>query len=177
MLTLIVDGYNLIRQIPALEAHERESLEAGRQTLVAKLARYRKFKPHKVTVVFDGVGGMGEGSSTYKEAGIGVCFSSEAHGADGVIKNLAKSLGAKAVVVSSDRSVTDFAKGCGCAVIDSVSFYEKLAFAEMASVKGMAAPEKEPERPRHKRWMTYKKGPGQKLPKKLRRNKKKLEKL
>jgi predicted RNA-binding protein with PIN domain len=177
MLTLIIDGYNLIRQIPALEAKERESLEAGRQTLIAKLGRYRKFKPHKVTVVFDGVGGMGEGASVYKEAGVGVCFSSERHGADGVIKNLAKVLGAKAIVVSSDRSVADFAKGCGCAVIDSVAFYEKLAFAELAEIKGVVAETDGQKRPQHKRWMTYKKGPERKLPKKQRRNKKKLEKL
>ena len=169
MLTLIIDGYNLIRQIPSLELRERESLETGRQALINKLKRYRQFKPHKVIVIFDGVSGMGESSSTYKEGGISVCFSTIEHDADNVIKSIAKTLGAQAIVVSSDRSIMDFAKYAGCAVIDSLAFYEKLKFAELADLKGIVADTKEPSKSQHKRWMTYKKGPSQKLPKKQRR--------
>lgn len=177
MLSLIVDGYNVIRQVPELEAHERRSLESGRNALIGALKLYRKFKPYKITVVFDGVGGMSESPSAYKEGGVSVCFSSEAHGADAVIKARARELGVSAIVVSSDRAVADFARYCGCATIGATEFYERLRFAALAETKGVVLDERSEARPQHKRWTTYKKGSGKKLPKKERRNKLKLDKL
>lgn len=55
-LLILVDGYNVIRNVPGLAAAERRSLEAGREALVQQLrARYRH-TPHRVVIVFDGAG-------------------------------------------------------------------------------------------------------------------------
>lgn len=176
MLHLIIDGYNLIRQIPQLEKRERESLAAGRDLLIDKLKKYRHLKSHKITVVFDGAGGLSEFAASYKEGGIAICFSPVTQTADDVIKDMALEFKTRAIVVSSDRSIMDFAKMCGCAVIDSVDFYAKLKMADLMALKGPTEDDAE-TKPQHKRWMTYKKGPSRKLPKKVRQNKNKLDKL
>ena len=51
---IIIDGYNLIRQSPTLSRLDRQDIASGREALVARLAAYRKLKPHRITVVFDG---------------------------------------------------------------------------------------------------------------------------
>ena len=54
--TILIDGYNAIRNIPALAAAERLSLRDGREALLAQVvARYRH-TPHRVIIVFDGDG-------------------------------------------------------------------------------------------------------------------------
>ena len=51
---IVIDGYNLIRQSRRLSAIEEVDLQAGREALVNELAAYRRLKPFRVTVVFDG---------------------------------------------------------------------------------------------------------------------------
>ena len=51
---LIVDGYNLIKQSPRLQALDAMDLQAGREALLELLADYRRRSHHQITVVFDG---------------------------------------------------------------------------------------------------------------------------
>jgi predicted RNA-binding protein with PIN domain len=90
MVHIIIDGYNMIRQIPTLSEHERVSLESGRKNLLALLARYKRLKHHPVTVVFDGASTMSEFAPAGKEMGIGVRYSPENSSADEVIARLAQ---------------------------------------------------------------------------------------
>ncbi|MGH2514360.1 MAG: NYN domain-containing protein [Ktedonobacterales bacterium] len=55
-LLILIDGYNVIRNVPGLAAAERCGLEAGRDALMRQVrARYRH-TPHRVVIVFDGAG-------------------------------------------------------------------------------------------------------------------------
>jgi len=51
---IIIDGYNLIRQSNSLSILDMQDIQLGREALVDMLAAYKKVKPHRITVVFDG---------------------------------------------------------------------------------------------------------------------------
>ena len=55
-LHIIIDGYNLIRQSKKLGDLDLQDIRLGRDALVEMLAMYKKFKAHRITVVFDGTG-------------------------------------------------------------------------------------------------------------------------
>jgi|APSaa5957512535_1039671.scaffolds.fasta_scaffold149286_1 uncharacterized protein len=172
---LIIDGYNLIRQVHDLARYERESMERAREVLIEKLALYRKIKRHKVTVVFDGVLNMSESPSTYKQAGVAVCFSSDVEKADDVIKRMVNQQTQAVTVVTSDRDILNHAEKQGAATIYSPQFYERLSLAVMMGMD--AKPDDDDEEVTHKRWTTKKRGPSKRLPKKKRQNKNRLKKL
>ncbi|PYN39044.1 MAG: NYN domain-containing protein, partial [Candidatus Rokuibacteriota bacterium] len=50
----LVDGYNVIRRDPELQAREAESLEAGRRALLHVIAGAHRAPRDEFTVVFDG---------------------------------------------------------------------------------------------------------------------------
>ena len=175
MTKIVVDGYNMIRQVRRLSQKENLSLQAGRDFLIKLLATYKKQKLHQVTIVFDGQSGLSEFASSHKEQGIEVCFAPHPVCADDVICQMAEVEKNRLIVVSSDNAVINFAKKQGCGIIKSPDFYEKLLFANTLTHVSVA--DAEPNKAPHKRWTTYKKGPSKRLPKKLRQNQQKLNKL
>lgn len=177
MAHIVIDGYNLIKQVPELERHENLSLEHGRNKLIELLKDYRKQKHHKITVVFDGQSNFAEFSSSFKEAGINIHFTRTHETADDIIKKMAEKLKSQGIIVSSDRSIVDHSKRFGAATISSPKFFERLIMSQMMNEHGFEAEKESPARKPHKRWQTYKKGPRKKLPKKARQNKTKLKKL
>lgn len=54
--TILIDGYNVIKNTPGLMAAERVSLETGREALLAQIRAKYRHTPHTVIVVFDGDG-------------------------------------------------------------------------------------------------------------------------
>lgn len=176
MIHLIIDGYNLIRQTPGLVRHERQSLESGREHLIELLSQYKKIKRHKITVVFDGILNLSEFASSYNQAGITVRFSPEGISADDVIKEMVKEEKTRAMVVTSDHSIIDYAQSQGSGAIPSPEFYDKLVQANLMG-KYDKGEDEEKETPKHKRWLTYKKGPSKKPPKKERRQRQRMKKL
>lgn len=176
MSKLIIDGYNLIRQVPELEGKEKVSLENGRNYLISLLKQYRKYKRLEILVVFDGQPGLSEKGVPYKDGSISVCFSSGPQTADDVIALMVAGKALTTVVVSSDRTVQRAATDKGCGVIGAKAFFTKLKLA--LAMEGVLTEDDFPEKkPAHKRWATYKKGPKKRLPKKKRQNKSKLKKL
>ncbi len=173
-LHLIIDGYNLIRQSDALRPLDRQALELGRNALIDRLAAYKKIKRHKITIVFDGSQTHYFPDTSSSEKGIGIRFSRHGETADALIKKMTRLEREKAIVVSADRDVIDYAAAQGAATVSAEAFEEKLMMAEMMDVKGVAA-EAGPETG----WAptTKKKGPGKRLPKTKRRNQKKVGKL
>lgn len=170
---IIVDGYNLIRQVSALMQRERVSLEAGRKALLQKLAAYRAAKKHKITVVFDGQGGLGEFAAAFRQSGLNVVFSTLGDTADDVIKALVSRERSAAIVASSDRDITDHARRNGAGSISSPDFY-----ARIMDMNATNAPSRDDiGGPSHKRWATKKTGPHKKLPKKERQNRMKTKGL
>lgn len=108
ILTILVDGYNVIRNTPGMAAAEKLSLEAGREALRAQIvARYRH-TPHRVIVVFDG-DGPAESVTALRGMTRGrVVFTRRGETADSAIARLAareRQGGAEVVCVSDDLEV------------------------------------------------------------------------
>lgn len=106
--TILIDGYNVIRNVASLAAAERQSLARGREALVAQVvARYRH-TPHRVVIVFDG---DGPAESTQALPGLARCqvvFSCNGETADTVIARMAqaeRARGAEVIAVSDDFEV------------------------------------------------------------------------
>ncbi|MEE8415512.1 MAG: NYN domain-containing protein [Desulfobacterales bacterium] len=171
-LHIIIDGYNLIRQSASLSAFEQLDLQKGRERLLSLLSEYRKIKHYSITVVFDGANAPPSSRRTDHSFGIGVKFSQSGESADDVIKRMATEEGEKALVVSSDQAVANFAFAQGAATISSSMFEEKMALT--AHMKTDAGDEDEGAG-----WTptTKKRGPRRRLSKKLRRSNIKIQKL
>lgn len=169
---IIIDGYNLIRQSARLSALDQQDIMLGRQALVSRLAAYRKIKSHRITVVFDARHSPLLSPPEDRHQGIAIRFSGRDQSADEVIKRMAQQEREKALVVSSDHEIIDFAALCGAATISSPQFEDKIETAIRLGHRA-AASEIDPDRLSRAK----KKGPSRRLPRKLRRSKIKIKKL
>lgn len=169
---IIIDGYNLIRQSNFFSPIDRRDMQLGRETLIETLAAYKRIKGHKITVVFDGTQAPSFFQSRDQIKGIKVKFSRNGESADTVIKRMAAREKEKALVVSSDLDVMNFAASSRCTTLTSVRFEEKITMATYLDTKGI---EQEDEGG----WVptTKKKGPRRRLPKKKRQSRIKIKKL
>jgi len=169
---IIIDGYNLIRQSPSLSLLDHQEMQLGREALIDLLAKYKRVKHHKITVVFDGTNALSSTGHRDSINGIEIKFSRFGELADSVIKKIAAGEKEKALVVSSDRDVADSAYLSGAAVIDSIEFEKKLEMAAYSD--GFSVDGKDEDG-----WIptTKKKGPSRRLPRKKRRSIAKIKKL
>ena len=169
---IIIDGYNFIRQSDKLSALDQQDIMLGREALVNRLADYRKIKPHRITVVFDGSNSPTFSPQRTRQKGISIRFSRSGESADDIIKRMASREREKALVVSSDREVTDSAALSGAATISARAFEAKVDLAEHLDDSINEAED-------YAGWTptTKKKGPSRRLPKKQRRNRMKINKL
>jgi predicted RNA-binding protein with PIN domain len=169
---IIIDGYNLIRQSATLSALDQQDIMLGREALVDQLAIYRKIKSHRITVVFDARQSPLFSQQNDRHKGIAIQFSRRGESADDVIKRMAKKEREKALVVSSDREIVNFAALCGAATISAPQFEEKIQTAIQVE---RHAGESKSDAGRVSR--IKKKGPSRRLSKKQRRNRMKIKKL
>lgn len=171
-LHIIIDGYNLIRQSASLSRLDEQDILLGREALMDKLAAYRKIKHHPITVVFDGQNSPAFAQQRRRQKGISIRFSPKRTSADEVIKRMACREREKAMVVSSDRDVIDYAAACGAATISAQQFEAKIDMA--GHFDGH-----DDETDDNKAWTptTKKKGPARRLSKRQRRNRSKIKKL
>ena len=175
---IIIDGYNLIRRSPELRRHERHSLEEGRRALIRALTIYRRLRPHRITLVFDGNVGGAPQMGRDREGDILILYSPRGVTADEVIRDLAERRDGETVVVTSDRAVASFVERRGATVVSADQFAEILLAPGRGGREGRPGesetPEKEEddderERPR--------KGPARRPSRRERELRKKLEKL
>ena len=117
----LIDGYNVIRRDPELQAKEAAGLEAGRAALVMLLARVASRVSDNFTIVFDGARRTGGAASAGR---VQVMFSRPPETADDVLRRLAGTLREGAVVVSSDRAVQDSARRGGSVAVSAEAFIE-----------------------------------------------------
>ena len=98
--TIILDGYNVIRNLPGLSAAEKRSMETGRDALCAAVVSRYRHTPHRVIIVFDGDGpqhsilplkGLARGQVIYTQAGVS---------ADSVIAELSAAESARGMLVA-----------------------------------------------------------------------------
>ncbi len=146
---IIIDGYNMIRQSPGLRDLDRMDIQQGREALIDWLAVYKRIRPHKITVVFDGSNAPALSARRDFIKGIAIRFS---RGGE-----------------------VETAKSHGAATISSPEFEEKLVMADQMRTNGVAIDE-DPDGPGWKP-STKKKGPRRRLSKQKRRNKLKISRL
>ncbi len=136
---IIVDGYNVIRRLPALADRERRSLEAGRTALIDRLARYRRITGHRLTVVFDGVEAGWYEEQRTRERGVEVVYTARGTRADDTIVRIARDASRGAVVVvTADREVARQVARGGGAVVSPEAFEARLDQAGRAPAQGDA---------------------------------------
>jgi predicted RNA-binding protein with PIN domain len=150
-------------------------IQQGREALIDWLAVYKRTRPHKITVIFDGSNAPALSARRDFIKGIAIRFSRGSETADTVIKRMARKEKEQALVVSSDREIVETAISHGAATISSPEFEEKLVMAEQMHTNGVAIDE-DPDGPGWKP-STKKKGPRRRLSKQKRRNKLKLSRL
>lgn len=169
---IIIDGYNLIRQSNSFSDFDRQDIQLGREALLDTLSAYQRIKPHKITVVFDGTNAPGFSQNSIQIKGIKVKFSRTGESADSVIKKMASREREKALVVSSDLDIVNFATSKGAATISSAEFEERIAQAVYMGETGIGNKNESGRIP-----TTKKKGPSRRLSKRKRRNRIKIKKL
>ena len=169
---IIIDGYNLIRQSNSFSDLDRQDIQLGREALLDTLTAYRRIKRHKITVVFDGTNAPPFSQKENRIKGIKVKFSRSGESADSFIKRMVNREREKALVVSSDLDIVNYAAAKGAATISSSDFEEKINVAVYMDTKGV-------EREDQGGWVptTKKKGPSKRLSKRKRRNRIKIRKL
>lgn len=169
---IIIDGYNLIRQSNSFSELDRQDIQVGREALLDALAAYRRIKLHKITVIFDGTNAPRFFQHENQIKGINVKFSRKGELADSLIKRIVNREREKALVVSSDLDIVNFAAAKGAATIGSSDFEEKITMAIYMDTKGLEIEDEGGWAP-----STVKKGPSKRLSKRKRRNRIKIRKL
>jgi predicted RNA-binding protein with PIN domain len=168
MAHIVIDGYNLIRTSPSLSQVEANNFQAGRNTLIVKLAQYKKLKGHKITVVFDATFTDNLSVEEARVAGIKILFSKGGQTADEIIIEMAREKRGELIVVSSDKEILHTARACGCGIFEAQDFIQRINEAALMEAS-FEEKEQEIKKPVHKRWITKKKGPSKRLPKAQRR--------
>ena len=169
---IIIDGYNFIRQSKRLSILDLQDIQWGRETLVDMLAAYKRVKPHRITVVFDGTRAPAFSQQRDRHKGISIIFSHQGESADTVIKKMAYQERHGALVVSSDQDIVQAAAASGAATVSTKDFENKLAMS-------MDIDRFQIDRDSYSGWQptTIKKGPSRRLSKRQRRNRAKIRKL
>ncbi len=166
-LSIIIDGYNLIRTTDLNRAEAEGGLEAGRSVLIGELAAYKRLKRHALTVVFDGASPLGQ--QVGRERGIKTVFTPTGRTADEAIVEMVGRAKGEVLVVTSDRELANRVRANGGDVVSSAEFRERLSLAAYLDLKGGDDEEERPVKP--------KKGPSRRPPKAERRRRRRLSKL
>ncbi len=172
-LHIIIDGYNFLHTTEMYGIPVAADLQEMREELLDSLVEYKKFKPHKITVVFDGTNAPFFSTKQSSHKGIGVRYSHKGELADDVIKRMAAHERSRAIVVTSDNDIARSANASDASVLGSDEFAEKmkqaLFFGDHETGDDFSDDGWVPT--------TKKKGPGKRLPKKKRKTAKKAKKL
>jgi predicted RNA-binding protein with PIN domain len=124
MRTLIVDGYNVIRQTMPYRTIAEDDLDASRLALISDVSAFSHGE-FRATVVFDGHNNEGSDGQAHAIAGITVIFSRYGQDADSVIEQLsrtAREAGEDVVVVTSDAQTQWTVLGGRVARMSSAEF-------------------------------------------------------
>lgn len=175
---VIVDGYNVIRQVPRFADRERRALEEGRRALVAALAAYRAATGHRVTVVFDGTHEGDYEERRARERGVEVVYTARGTTADDAIVRLARDVSRGAVVVvTADHAVARQAERRGAAVVVPAVFDEKMQAAGAAPASSPAREDEDEAESGEPTPRNRKRGNPRRAPKSARRAAARLRKL
>jgi uncharacterized protein len=128
MRSLIVDGYNVIKQTPPYSHLAEDDLDAARAALVSDVAAFAAGE-WRATVVFDGHNNRASDGSSHHVAGVTVIFSRFGVDADAVIESLARAArerGDETTVVTSDAATQWAVLGGSVGRMSSAEFSDEL---------------------------------------------------
>ncbi len=132
---IVVDGYNVIYADDSLRRFAVKSMERARRVLLSRIAAYLADKDLRVTVVFDGRGAMTD-ADVMIPGKLQVVYSAHNQSADDLIVSIVTTSGNPRayIVVTSDRAhIGPAVAECGCKVMGSVAFLERLQAKQVAS--------------------------------------------
>ncbi len=125
MVTVILDGYNVIHALPDLARQLDRSLEAARAALLNLCGAYRARRGdvERLCVVFDGSDAEAGGPREHQQ-GVTMLFSRQGEEADERILSLIRAGGSRGrfVVVSNDTEVSNNARALGAQVLSAATF-------------------------------------------------------
>jgi predicted RNA-binding protein with PIN domain len=167
MIHLIIDGYNYIHRVRSGSSVDGLNLEMLRRELLERLFQYKKDRGVRITAVFDARGGYNLGRQREGYKGVDVVYAGEGETADDVIIGWIREKRAGRIVVTSDRAIIDEAKKAGVPFMTPVAMEQSV----VGGKDGLA--EEEDDGDFHPR----KTGNPRKLPKKLRKATKSINKM
>ena len=130
-MNIIVDGYNIIKQIFA----KSTITEKERSWFLAKLTEYARKKKHTVYIVFDG--GPYDRPTAEKKGILVKVYSGRKLSADAVIKTyIEEQLLTPMLIVTTDRQINTFAARHKVPSIDSLDFYKLMQEEKVAVTTG-----------------------------------------
>lgn len=125
-MRLIIDGYNIIRQIDFLKEREKISLENARSELIRILENFkmRENKHHKITLVFDGKEDINF-SDNYSSIEI---FYSKGEKADDLIKKIVEKEENKTdvFVATDDKEIKFFVRKFGVKILSAYELIKRI---------------------------------------------------
>lgn len=128
MQQIIVDGYNVMHADPALRLQLEKDIEAARGALISRLDHYVQQKQVKMTVVFDGRGGLAD-SAAIIPGRLQVVYTPTGQSADQfIVETVAGHPSARSyIVVTSDMvDIGRRLRGLGAQVMTSPAFLDRL---------------------------------------------------
>lgn len=133
MLTLILDGYNVIHAIPELTKRLDQSLESARQGLIDFCVAFKAKRGDvgQLYIVFDGDDAYA-GQPSMDRGGVTVMFSRRGEEADERILKLIRHDGGQSrfLIVSDDTYIFNNARAHGARVISVRDFYAQRRAAD-----------------------------------------------
>ncbi|MDZ7263788.1 MAG: NYN domain-containing protein [candidate division KSB1 bacterium] len=123
----LLDGYNVIYQVPQFLTALEQSLEQGRNALIHFVRSYQAGKRLQMIIVFDGDQVAYSNSPELTVKGLSILFSQPPEKADPLIKRLIQRNPNKRslILVSSDQELVQFARQQGVGSISPMEFYER----------------------------------------------------
>ena len=126
MVHIVIDGYNYINRIRTTPIPDGANIEVLRRGILDGLARYKRERPAKITVVFDAYQSYSPDRHRENYKGIDVVYSREHETADDVIIGWIREGKAGLIVVTSDRAIIDEAKKAGVAFMTPIALQASL---------------------------------------------------
>ncbi|TVM03136.1 MAG: hypothetical protein CV087_06695 [Candidatus Brocadia sp. WS118] len=128
-MLIIIDGYNFIFTVPALEKHvEINRIEPMRDYIISLLSKYKEKKKYDITVVFDGNYTQATLPKKQIYSGITVIYSKSGINADTEIKNITTLCQNPndVYIVTYDNEIKRHVKRCGCHIIEPKAMYREI---------------------------------------------------
>jgi predicted RNA-binding protein with PIN domain len=128
-MLIIIDGYNFIFTVPALEKHVGiNRIEPVRDYIISLFSKYKEEKHYDVVVVFDGTHTQTTLPKRQTYAGITVIYSRSGIDADTEIKNITSLCqNPKDVhIVTYDNDIKRHVRKCGCHIVEPKAMYKEI---------------------------------------------------